>query len=91
MSRKTKTKRFACVFLHRKLLLGWSADVKVHREPSVLFRVGQYFDFIVVNDENANPHKLVIKQGRTMFRAISQLAGNSGLIPIQNSLNTFKT
>ena len=52
-------------------------------------RVAQYFDFIVINAENTTLHKYTVQNGRSMFRAISEIVGNSVLIPSQYSLNDF--
>lgn len=45
------------VYSHKAVLLSWMADTRVQRAASVFFRVGQYFDFIIVNAKNINPHK----------------------------------
>ena len=53
----------------------------------MISRVDQYFDFIIVNTNNAALHKYVVQNGRSMFRAISKTVGNSVLHPSQNSFN----
>ena len=64
-------------------------DSAVHRVSSVVFRVDQYFDFII-SAENTTLHKYTVQNGRKMFRAILEIVGSSVLIPSQNSLDNFK-
>lgn len=54
-----------------------------HRTSSVFFKVNSYFDFIVINAENASSHKPIVQDGRSTFWAISEIVGNSFLILIQ--------
>jgi hypothetical protein len=41
--------------------------------------------FIIINIENTFLYKYIVKNGRNMHRAISELLGNFVLIPSQNS------
>lgn len=50
--------------------------------------VGIYFDFIIVRAENTVSHKHTTK-GQDVLGAISEVVGNSVLIPSQNSINNF--
>jgi hypothetical protein len=74
--------REMCLFICKELNSGWIFDTAGHRE-SLLFRVNQYFDFIIVDAENASLHKYVLQNGRSICRTISEIAGNSVLIEIQ--------
>lgn len=51
----------------------------------MFFRVGQYFDFIIVNAENGILYKYLVQNGKNVLIDISEVIGNSILIPGQNS------
>lgn len=42
----------------------------------MLFRVDWYFDFLIISTENTTSHKHTILNGRRMFKAMSEMAGN---------------
>jgi hypothetical protein len=50
---------------------------------AVLPALGQYFYFIIVNDDNTL-HKYIIQNGRSMLRVILEIIGNFVLISKQN-------
>jgi hypothetical protein len=52
-------------------------------------RVDWYFDFITVNAENLTSLRHRVQNGRSMVRGISNFAGNSVVLPSQNSSNDF--
>lgn len=60
-----------------------------HGVSSVFFRADWYFAFMVLSAGNIASRKLIIQNGRSIFRVISEFIGNSILIPTQNSLNDF--
>lgn len=39
----------------------------------MFFRVDQYFDFIIVNDEKAISYKYIVQNARNMFRATLEI------------------
>ena len=82
--------REMCLFICKELNSGWIFDTAGHRE-SLLFRVNQYFDFIIVSATNAASYKYIVLNGISTFRDISEFVGNSVLTPSQNSFNKFLT
>lgn len=53
------------------------------------FKVDRYFAFIMVSAENSALQKFVVHNSRRILKAISEIVGNSVLIPKQNSLTLF--
>jgi hypothetical protein len=53
------------------------------------FRVDQYFYFKLILAGKFALHKYIIQNGRSVFGAISEMVGNSVLIPNQNVFSGF--
>lgn len=56
---------------------------------SSFLSIDQYFRLVIFNAENSTLLKHIMQNGRSVFRAISEIVGNSILIPSQNSLNNL--
>lgn len=52
----------------------------------MLFGVDGCFDFIFVSAKNSISHTYVVENERSMFRATSEMVGNSVLVSNQSSL-----
>ena len=59
-------------------------DTVVLIASSMFLYINWYFDFIIINVENDASSKYVVQNGRSLFRAISEIVGNSILIKHQN-------
>ena len=55
----------------------------------VIFMVDQYFDSINTGVKSVALHKYIVQNGRSMFKSISEIAGNPVLILSQNSFKHF--
>lgn len=76
------------LYIFPRRLKSW-LNISYCSASSTLFRVDQYFDFIIVSTENATSHKYIVQNGRSIFRTTSEIVGNSVLILSQNSLSGF--
>lgn len=59
--------------LLKRLILSLKFDTTGGRTPSILFRVGPYFDFIITNAENTALCKDILQDENTMFRQFQKL------------------
>lgn len=77
------------------LLISWEdhilAEYWYYRVYGIFsaFQSWLIFNFIIVNFENATLNQFIEHISRGMFMAISEIARNSALSPIQNLFNIF--
>lgn len=56
---------------------------------SAFLKVIQYLDFITVKVDNTSLNKYLVEKQESMFKDITEIAGNFVLIPSQNSYEDF--
>lgn len=66
----------------------WTVGLVGDRESAFL-KVIQYLDFITVKVDNTFLNKYLVEKQESMFKDITEIAGNFVLIPSQNSYEDF--
>lgn len=75
--------------LHNKLNLGILFDTAGRKTTFTLFSVERYLLLIKVKAEKIVSHVYVVLYDKRTCNVISEILGNSALVPIQNSVKNF--